>query len=69
MHERVGAFLLELRGERIVIDARLRELREHLLGVAAVAGSIAADRPVIGEGVQRLLGHRVDRMGAASASM
>ncbi len=39
----------------------LVELRQHLLGVAAVGRHRLADLAVVGEGVQGRLGHRVDR--------
>ena len=54
-----GPFVLELGGQGVDVDAGLGELGQHLLAVAAVRGQDRADLAVIGEGLQRGLGHRV----------
>ena len=48
-------------GERVDVDARLGEAREHRLAIAAVRRQSIADLAVIGEGLERALRHRVDR--------
>ena len=50
-----GAFLLELRGKRVDIDAGFGELGQHLLAIAAVHRHRRADFAMIGEGLQRCL--------------
>ena len=62
-HERVGALLLEARGERVDVDPGLGEAGDDLLGVAAVGRQEVADDAVVAEGEQGLLGPR----GSASA--
>ena len=56
----VGAFALQLRRQRVDVDARLAEFGQHLLAVAAVGRHHAADLAMVGEGQQRALGHGVD---------
>src|SRR6185312_287126 len=60
--ERFRSFTLELGGERRIVDAGPREFCEHILGVAAIDRQYALQFAMIGEGVQGLLGHGVDRV-------
>ena len=57
----VFALVLEPLGERREVDPGPFELFQHLLGVAAGRVHQVADLAVVGEGLERLVGHRVDR--------
>ena len=48
--EGLGAFTLEIGGELVVVDARLAELGDRLLGVAAVDGQKLTQFAMVGEG-------------------
>ena len=59
LHERLRSFVLKLGGQGIEVDAGLGELRQHLFAVAAIRRQDRTEFRVIGEGLQRGLGHRV----------
>ena len=58
--ERLGAFALQLVGERGDVEAGLGEARQHGIAVAAVGGHALADLAVLVERDQRLVRHGVD---------
>ena len=65
----VGALVLQLRRERVDVDAGRLELREHRFAVAAVGWRGGADVAVIGEGrAASFSGMVLTVNGAASAS-
>ena len=47
--ERLGAFALQIGGQLVMVDARLAELGDHLLRIAAVDGQKLTQFAVIGE--------------------
>src|SRR5437667_110986 len=56
-----GPLLLQPERERVEVDACLGESGERLIDVSAVVGEQATQVPVVGEGEQRRVRHRVDR--------
>ena len=65
--ERLRAFLLQLRAQRIDIDAGFLELGQHRFAVAAVGRHHVAQFAVIGKRLQRRLGHGVHGVRARPA--
>ena len=47
--ERLGAFALQIGGQLVIVDARLAELGDHLVRIAAVDGQKLTQFAVIGE--------------------
>src|SRR5882672_4429782 len=59
--ERPGAFVLEPVGEGVHVDAGRGEAGQHFVAVAAIGGEDPTKRSMIGESLQRALGHGVHR--------
>ena len=51
-HERFGAFILKLSGQRVDINSGLGELREYFLAIPAVGGQDRAEFGVLRKGLQ-----------------
>src|SRR5262249_53025093 len=66
--ERLGTFVLQLRGQRFHVDAGFGEAGQHFLAVAAVGGQDSGQHSMIGDGLQSALGIVLMVKGAASAS-
>ena len=58
-----GPFVQELGSQGVDVDAGPGELGQHLVAVAGTRGQGLVDLPMIGEGFQRGLGHRVHGEG------
>src|SRR6266850_5856310 len=58
-HEGLRSLILELGGQRVDVDPGLRDLRQNGLGVTAVGRQDRAELPVVGEGFEGALWHRV----------
>jgi len=69
LDEGVRPVLLELQAQRVGVNPGVLMCLEDLLAVAAVGRQRLSDLAVIRESVQGLVGHGVDRVGAANASM
>src|SRR5439155_4443195 len=59
--EGLGAFVLALAGETVHIDAGPGETRQLPLAITTICPHHPAARSMIGEGLQRALGHSVHR--------
>src|SRR6516165_10062670 len=58
-----GAVVLKLLRQRIDVNAGARKGAEHLLAIASVRRQRRADFAVLREGLERAIGHSVDREG------
>src|SRR5262245_8128545 len=65
--ERRGAFVLEARGQGADVHARLGEAGQDRLAVASVRGKRRSGFAVVGERLERALGHGVDREGCCES--